>query len=65
MVPNPTEEDDFEYGSRSTRSEVKSVTLSDNHAPTIILLENFVYESLIRKCLGVLFVCNNMIMFWT
>ena len=44
------EEDDFEYGGRSTRSEVKSVTLSDNHTPTIMLLENFVYESL---CLGV------------
>ena len=29
------EEDDFEYGGRSTRSVVKSVTLSDNHIPTI------------------------------
>ena len=46
------EEDDFEYGGRSTRSEVESVTLSDNHTPTIILLENFVYESL---CQGVYF----------
>ena len=31
------EEDNFEYGGRSTRSEVKSVTLSDNHTPNNVV----------------------------
>ena len=55
---------DFEYGGRSTRSEVKSVTLSDNHTPIIMLLENL-FDIKVSGSLFLICVYNNMILFWT
>ena len=60
------EEDDFEYGGRSTRSVSHSLIIT--LLPLCdIKIENFVYVDDI-KVSGSLFlicVCKNMILFWT